>query len=111
MGPQTPNVERTVVAPGPRTCWVRAWVKMVDAETPAPTDHAAHRFLTVTITLSVRADFRPGEGGDVKIQCAGRTETNARPLRSNGARWCSPRFESATRGMRLHRVELPGGAE
>jgi len=39
------------------------WVKLVDADQPAPTNPAALVFLTMTTKPTFRADFKPGEGG------------------------------------------------
>jgi len=39
------------------------WVKLVDADSPAPTDPAALTFLTMTTKPSFRAEFKAGEGG------------------------------------------------
>jgi len=39
------------------------WVKLVDADQPAPTNPAALVFLTMTTRPTFRADFKPGEGG------------------------------------------------
>jgi hypothetical protein len=41
------------------------WVKLVDADTSAPTDPAALTFLTTTTRPSFRAAFKVGEGGDM----------------------------------------------
>lgn len=46
------------------------WVKLVDADTPAPTDPAALEFLTLTTRPSFRADFKPGEGGKTAVYMA-----------------------------------------
>ncbi|MGD9691056.1 MAG: hypothetical protein AB7K52_15465 [Phycisphaerales bacterium] len=46
------------------------WVKLVDADTPAPTDPAALTFLTMTTKPSFRADFKPGEGGKTAVYMA-----------------------------------------
>jgi len=39
------------------------WVKLVDADQPAPTNPAALVFLTMTTKPTFRAEFKPGEGG------------------------------------------------
>jgi hypothetical protein len=46
------------------------WVKLVDADSPAPTDPAALTFLTMTTKPSFRADFKPGEGGKTAVYMA-----------------------------------------
>jgi hypothetical protein len=46
------------------------WVKLVDADSPAPTDPAALTFLTMTTRPSFRADFKPGEGGKTAVSMA-----------------------------------------
>ncbi|MFN0133007.1 MAG: hypothetical protein ACKVW3_10855 [Phycisphaerales bacterium] len=46
------------------------WVKLVDADTPAPTDPAALTFLTMTTKPSFRAEFKAGEVGP-NFLCAG----------------------------------------
>lgn len=46
------------------------WVKLVDADTPAPTDPAALVFLTMTTKPTFRADFKPGEGGKTAVYMA-----------------------------------------
>ena len=43
------------------------WVKLVDADQPAPTDPAALVFLTMAIKPSIRADFRSGDGGKTAV--------------------------------------------
>jgi hypothetical protein len=45
-------------------------VKLVDADSPAPTDPAALTFLTMTTRPSFRADFKPGEGGKTAVYMA-----------------------------------------
>jgi len=39
------------------------WVKLVDADQPAPTNPAALAFLTMTTKPTFRAEFKPGDGG------------------------------------------------
>jgi len=39
------------------------WVKLVDADEPAPTNLAALVFLTMTTKPTFRAEFKPGAGG------------------------------------------------
>jgi len=46
------------------------WVKLVNADQPAPTDPAALAFLTMTTKPSFRADFKPGEGGKTAVYMA-----------------------------------------
>jgi hypothetical protein len=46
------------------------WVKLVDAESPAPTDPAALTFLTMTTKPSFRAEFKAGEGGKTAVYMA-----------------------------------------
>jgi hypothetical protein len=46
------------------------WVKLLDADQPAPTDPAALTFLTMTTRPSFRADFKPGEGGKTAVYLA-----------------------------------------
>lgn len=46
------------------------WVKLVDADTPAPTDPAALTFLTMTTKPSFRAEFKAGEGGKTAVYMA-----------------------------------------
>ena len=43
------------------------WVKLVDAEQPAPTNPAALVLLTMTSKPTLRADFKPGEGGKTAV--------------------------------------------
>ena len=46
------------------------WVKLVDADAPAPTDPAALTFLTMTTKPSFRAEFKTGEGGKTAVYMA-----------------------------------------
>lgn len=46
------------------------WVKLVDADRPAPTDPAALTFLTMTTKPSFRAEFKAGEGGKTAVYMA-----------------------------------------
>ena len=46
------------------------WVKLVDADSPAPTDPAALTFLTMTTKPSFRAEFKAGEGGKTAVYMA-----------------------------------------
>jgi hypothetical protein len=46
------------------------WVKLVDADAPAPTDPAALTFLTMTTRPSFRAEFKAGEGGKTAVYMA-----------------------------------------
>ena len=46
------------------------WVKLVDADSPAPTDPAALTFLTMTTKPSLRAEFNAGEGGKTAVYMA-----------------------------------------
>jgi hypothetical protein len=46
------------------------WVKLVDADQPAPTDPAALTFLTMTTRPSFRAEFKAGEGGKTAVYMA-----------------------------------------
>jgi len=46
------------------------WVKLVEADEPAPTDPAALFFLTMTTRPTFRADFKPGEGGKTAVYMA-----------------------------------------
>ncbi len=46
------------------------WVKLVDADTPAPTDPAALTFLTMTTKPIFRAEFKAGEGGKTAVYMA-----------------------------------------
>ena len=46
------------------------WVKLVDADAPAPTDPAALTFLTMTTKPSFRAEFKAGEGGKTAVYMA-----------------------------------------
>ena len=46
------------------------WVKLVDADQPAPTDPAALTFLTMTTKPSFRAEFKAGEGGKTAVYMA-----------------------------------------
>ena len=43
------------------------WVKLVDADAPAPTDPAALTFLTMTTKPSFRAEFKAGDGGKTAV--------------------------------------------
>lgn len=43
------------------------WVKLVDADQPAPTDPAALSFLTMTTKPSLRAEFKSGDGGKTAV--------------------------------------------
>jgi len=43
------------------------WVKLVDADQPAPTDLAALVFLTRTTKPPFRAEFKPGDGGKTAV--------------------------------------------
>lgn len=43
------------------------WVKLVNADQPAPTDPAVHSFLTMTIRPRVRAEFRAGDEGKTAV--------------------------------------------
>ena len=43
------------------------WVKLVDADQPAPTGPAALSFLTMTTRPSFRAEFKAGEGGKTAV--------------------------------------------
>ena len=44
--------------------------KLVDADSPAPTDPAALTFLTMTTKPSFRAEFKAGEGGKTAVYMA-----------------------------------------
>lgn len=46
------------------------WVKLVDADQPAPTDPAALTFLTMTTKPSFRAEFKAGQGGKTAVYMA-----------------------------------------
>lgn len=46
------------------------WVKFVDADQPAPTDPAALTFLTMTTRPTLRAEFKPGDGGKTAVYMA-----------------------------------------
>jgi len=46
------------------------WVKLVDADEPAPTNPAALVFLTMTTKPTFRAEFKPGEGGKTAVYMA-----------------------------------------
>jgi hypothetical protein len=49
------------------------WVKLVDADQPAPTDPAALTFLTMTTRpppTSFRAEFKSGDGGKTAVYMA-----------------------------------------
>ena len=46
------------------------WVKLVDADQPAPTDPTALTFLTMTTKPSFRAEFKAGEGGKTAVYMA-----------------------------------------
>ena len=46
------------------------WVKLVDADQPAPTDPTALTFLTMTTKPSFRAEFKAGEGGKTAVSMA-----------------------------------------
>ena len=46
------------------------WVKLVDADQPAPTDPAELTFLTMTTKPSFRAEFKAGEGGKTAVYMA-----------------------------------------
>ena len=46
------------------------WAKLVDADTPAPTDPAALAFLTMTTRPGFRAEFKAGEGGKTAVYMA-----------------------------------------
>ena len=46
------------------------WVKLVEADQPAPTDPAALTFLTMTTKPSFRAEFKAGEGGKTAVSMA-----------------------------------------
>ena len=46
------------------------WVKLVDADKPAPTNPAALTFLTMTTKPTFRADFKLGEGGKTAVYMA-----------------------------------------
>ena len=46
------------------------WVKLVDADHPAPTDPAALTFLTITTKLSFRAEFKAGDAGKTAVSMA-----------------------------------------
>jgi hypothetical protein len=43
------------------------WVKLVDADSPAPTDPAALTFLTMTTKPRLRADFHAGYSGKTAV--------------------------------------------
>ena len=43
------------------------WVKLVDADQPAPTGPAALSFLTMTTRPSFRAEFKAGKGGKTAV--------------------------------------------
>ena len=43
------------------------WVKLVDADQPAPTGPAALSFLSMTTRPSFRAEFKAGEGGKTAV--------------------------------------------
>ena len=43
------------------------WVKLVNADQPAPADPAVHSFLTMTIRPRVRAEFRAGDEGKTAV--------------------------------------------
>ena len=46
------------------------WVKLVDADQPAPTIPGALVFLTMTMKPTFRAEFKPGEGGKAVVYMA-----------------------------------------
>ncbi len=46
------------------------WVKLVDADQPAPTNPDALVFLTMTTKTTFRAEFKPGEGGKTAVYMA-----------------------------------------
>jgi hypothetical protein len=46
------------------------WVKLVDADSPAPSNPAALAFLTMTTRPSFRAEFKAGEGGKTAVSMA-----------------------------------------
>ena len=43
------------------------WVKLVDADAPAPTNPATLASLTMATKPSIRADFRSGDGGKTAV--------------------------------------------
>lgn len=43
------------------------WVKLVDADTPTPTDPSVLSFLTMTTRPSFRAEFKAGDGGKTAV--------------------------------------------
>ncbi len=46
------------------------WVKLVDADSPAPTDPAALTFLTMTTKPSFRAEYARAAGGKTAVYMA-----------------------------------------
>jgi hypothetical protein len=50
-----------------RAVGAEVWVKLVDADTPAPTDPAALTFLTMTTKPSFRAEFKAADGGKTAV--------------------------------------------
>lgn len=60
----------------------QAWVKLVDADVPAPTDPAALTFLTMTTKPSFRAKLEAGDesyDGDGGGPCRGSNPANLTP--------------------------------
>jgi len=46
------------------------WLTLIDAGQPAPTDPSALAFLTMATKPSIRADFKPGDGGKTAVYMA-----------------------------------------
>ena len=63
------------------------WVKLVDADAPAPTNPAALVFLTMTTRPTFRVEFKPGEGGKTAVYMT-------RGVNTRGEKW--PWSEIAT---------------
>ncbi len=59
------------------------WVKLVDADSPAPTGPAALTSLTMTTRPSFRAEFKAGEGGTM-FMGAGAAVSMARWVNTRG---------------------------
>jgi len=73
------------------------WVKLVDADQPAPTDPAALVFLTRTTKPPFRAEFKPGDGGKTAVYMAGCINTR-------GAKGPWSKIAAATAAAQRHAV-------
>ncbi|MBX9737474.1 MAG: hypothetical protein K2X32_11165 [Phycisphaerales bacterium] len=72
-----------------------AWLKLVDADTPAPTDRAALTFLTMTTKPSFRAPARSRVQGGRGRQNGGAAVSMARWVNTRGEKGPWPKITTA----------------